>query len=103
MASGQWTMILDKVDDPALLTTDTGDLMREAAPLLFIAPSSKAERIYTGRVLQKRSCDSDAAFRLIGRDRDIIKVEPVEESHVLRLLRKKIDGKMEKGDVVRLV
>ncbi|KAL8697127.1 MAG: hypothetical protein Q9201_007291 [Fulgogasparrea decipioides] len=83
-ANGQWIMILDNVDDPAV-------------PLSSFLPQTQ-----TGSILIT-SRNRDAAFRLLGSDRDIIEIEQMGESHALQLLRKKIGGEIDEADAVRLV
>jgi hypothetical protein len=42
------------------------------------------------------------AFRLTGSDETVIVVKPMDESHALALLRKKLGGNLDKKEVVEL-
>ncbi|KAI4264893.1 MAG: hypothetical protein L6R42_000007 [Xanthoria sp. 1 TBL-2021] len=45
----------------------------------------------------------EAAFELVGNDKDILKVEPMNESHALALFRKKFDGDDNEKEVLQLL
>ncbi|KAL9002859.1 MAG: hypothetical protein Q9188_004243 [Gyalolechia gomerana] len=103
--NGRWIMILDNVDDPAVLarpyqrrlTTDAGNPTLEAAPLSSLIPQTQ-----NGSILIT-SRNRDAAYRLTGSHQDIIEVEPMDESRALKLLQKRIESEVNDGDAVRLV
>lgn len=105
--NGRWIMILDNVDDLALLVssheqalrTDRSDSNLEAAAPL----SSTIPQTPNGSMLVT-SRNQNAALRLVGNhSRDIIYIEPMVESHALQLLQKKAGHEIDGGDAVRLV
>ena len=104
-ANGQWVMILDNTDDPTVFSdprkgrrkADTKDPIRAAVPLSTFLPQTP------NRSILVTSRNQDAALRLLGGDRDIIKVEPMDESHALILFTKKIRGEFNNGDARRLL
>ncbi|KAI4125120.1 MAG: hypothetical protein LQ338_004448, partial [Usnochroma carphineum] len=104
-ANGRWIIILDNFDDPAVLTrpyevrlrTDAGNSTLEAISLSSFLPKSQ-----NGSILAT-SRNRNAAFQLVGSDRNIITIEPMDRFHAVRLLRNKIDGQIDEGDAIRLV
>ncbi|MCJ1429383.1 hypothetical protein MMC29_007297, partial [Sticta canariensis] len=80
--NGRWMMILDNADDSNLffdrfnaeLKSDIGGLVGESIPLSTFLPQTP-----NGSILVT-SRSGDAACRLTGSHRDIIKVEPMDES-----------------------
>ncbi|KAI4089899.1 MAG: hypothetical protein LQ344_005089 [Seirophora lacunosa] len=94
--NGRWLMVLDNVDDLRRPPTEVGDSTLEADPLSSIPQTQNGSVLVTSR-------NRDAACRLVGRHCDIINVEPMDESHALQLLRKKIDGDIDEGNAIQLV
>ncbi|KAL8958075.1 MAG: hypothetical protein Q9193_004798 [Seirophora villosa] len=94
--NGRWLMVLDNVDHLRRPTTEVGDSTLEAGPMSSIPQTRNGSVLITSR-------NKDAAFRLVGRHCDIINVEPMDESHALQLLRKKIVGDKDQGNAMQLV
>jgi tetratricopeptide (TPR) repeat protein len=89
--SGDWLMILDNADDASVFfnprgaeVPQMGDRMLYTKALSAYLPQhSRGSVLVTSR-------NRDAAFRLVGRDDRIVKVEPMEEAEIKALLRKKL-------------
>ncbi|KAI4112359.1 MAG: hypothetical protein LQ345_006481, partial [Seirophora villosa] len=94
--NGRWLMVLDNVDHLRRPTTEVGDSTLEAGPMSSIPQTQNGSVLVTSR-------NKDAAFRLVGSHPDIINVEPMDESHALQLLRKKIVGDIDEGNAIQLV
>jgi tetratricopeptide (TPR) repeat protein len=104
-ANGHWVMIIDNADDigvfPRLLQKPNdgkGDVSSNVAASLleFLPQSPNGSILITSR-------DRDVAFRLTGSYADIIRVQPMDQTYALALLRNKLDGSSEPDDEVALV
>jgi tetratricopeptide (TPR) repeat protein len=92
-------MILDNADDVEVLFHQDSDHSRAEVTYSlsdFLPQSPNGSIIVTSR-------NRDLAFRLIGRDSDIIKIMPMEEDHALALLRKKLPGNLDQSDAAELI
>ncbi|KAN0110923.1 hypothetical protein V8E51_007310 [Hyaloscypha variabilis] len=97
--NGQWLIILDNADYFNILFNRDSDHSRAEAirPLSDYLPQSpNGSIIITSR-------NRDLAFRLIGRDSDIIKVTPMDQNHALTLLHRKLHGTLIENDCAELV
>ncbi|PVH68041.1 hypothetical protein DL98DRAFT_634240 [Cadophora sp. DSE1049] len=92
-------MIIDNADDPNVFFNQSADhdLAQAARSLSDFLPQSLNGSI----VITSRS--RDVAYRLTGRDSDIIKVKPMDRDHALDLLHKKLSGNLDTTDAVELV
>jgi hypothetical protein len=92
-------MIIDNPDDPNVLFKQTADYgsAKVARSLSDFLPQSQNGSI----VLTSRS--RDVVFKFTGRNSDIIKVDPMDESHALALLHKKLAGHLDMTDATELV
>lgn len=92
-------MIVDNADDPKVFfnRSEGHGLAQQARSLSDFLPHSQNGFI----VITSRS--RDVAFRLTGRDSDIIKVEPMDKDHALALLHKKIPGTLDTTDDIELL
>jgi tetratricopeptide (TPR) repeat protein len=98
-ANGRWVMIVDNADDPNVFFNQSANsgLAQLARSLSDFLPQSPNGSI----VITSRS--RDVAFRLTGRDSDIIKVKPMDQVHALALLHKKIPGTLDTTDAIELL
>jgi hypothetical protein len=98
-ANGRWVMIVDNADDPNVFFYQSANhgLAQLARSLSDFLPQSLNGSI----VITSRS--RDVAFRLAGRDSDIIKVKPMDQDHGLALLHKKIPGALDTTDAIGLL
>ncbi|KAH8726910.1 TPR domain protein [Phaeosphaeriaceae sp. PMI808] len=104
-ANGHWVMIIDNADDLSVFPRPTqrrnvskgGVSSNAAASLLELLPQSPNGSI----LITSRS--RDVAFRLTGSYADIIRVQPMDQTHALALLRNKLDGSFEQDDAAALV
>ncbi|KAL9583475.1 MAG: hypothetical protein Q9203_005066, partial [Teloschistes exilis] len=71
-SNSRWIMIVDNADDSNVLSDLAGE-------------SPNGSVLVTAR-------SREAAFKLVGNDEDILKVEPMSESYALALFRKKFSG-----------
>jgi len=98
-ANGRWVMIVDNADDPTVFFNKSANhgLAQLARSLSDFLPQSLNGSI----VITSRS--RDVAFRLTGRDSDIIKVKPMDLDHALALLHKKIPRTLDMTDAIELL
>ena len=104
-ANGRWIIILDNADDPNMFSnihherakTDTGISGSQRNSLASFLPQSQHGSILI------TSRDRDTALRLTGKNAHIIKVEPMNESHALRLLQTKIDDDIAQDGALELL
>ena len=98
-------MILDNADDFTVfsyprkerLKSNTDDQVGEALPLITFLPQT-----LNGSILVT-SRSQDAAVRLTGSHYDIIKIQPMDESHALLLFAKKLRYQFDKDDAIELL
>ena len=104
-SNGKWVMILDNADDVSIFynvrnrrkETQLGNSGGTIAPLLaaYLPESPNGSILVTTR-------DEDTACRLTGRDRDIVRIKPMEEGHAIALLRKKLGDEIDKDAAAEL-
>ncbi|KAL9611366.1 MAG: hypothetical protein Q9167_003985 [Letrouitia subvulpina] len=82
-SNGRWVIIVDNADDSNMLSDLSGE-------------SSNGSVLITSR-------SREAAFKLVGEDEDILKVEPMSESNALALFRKKLKSKSHDDEVLELL
>jgi tetratricopeptide (TPR) repeat protein len=92
-------MIIDNADDLKVFFNQSvdHDLAQVARSLADFIPQSLNGSI----VITSRS--RDVAYRLTGKDSDIIKVEPMDQDHAIDLLYKKLSGNLDTTNAVELV
>ena len=101
----RWIMILDNADDHTLfsylhkdrLNTGPGEPAVAAKPLSAFLPQTRIGSILV------TSRNKDAAARLVGDEKNIIKVEPMNSAQALELFGKKIRGEFSIEDAARLL
>ncbi|MCJ1467445.1 hypothetical protein MMC07_006070 [Pseudocyphellaria aurata] len=86
-ANGRWIMILDNVDDSTVFSAP----YRGGELSTFLPQTLNGSILVTSR-------SRDAALKLTGRNRDIIKVEPMNEDLALLLLEKKLPDGFDRND-----
>jgi tetratricopeptide (TPR) repeat protein len=92
-------MIVDNADDPDVFFKQYAEHgSAEAARSLsdFLPQSQNGSIVITSR-------SRDVAFKLLGRDSDIIIVKPMDQDHALALLHKKLKGNLNMTDAAELV
>ena len=103
-SNGPWVLIVDSADDSDVFSrpdyghrTNLPDRLDQPVEALsdYLPQSSNGSILVTSR-------SRDAAFRLIGRNVDIIPVGPMNQVHALVLIEKKLQGRFEECDVVGL-
>jgi tetratricopeptide (TPR) repeat protein len=98
-SNGRWVIIVDNADDPSVFfyqSPDHGSAQASRSLSDFLPQSPNGSILITSR-------SRDVAYRLTGRDSDIIKVKPMDQSHALALLYKKLPGNLDKTDAIELV
>ncbi|KAF2258231.1 TPR-like protein, partial [Lojkania enalia] len=98
-SNGLWIMIVDNADDSGVFSSplDSGRLDQATVVLSdFLPQSPNGSILFTSR-------SREAAFRLTGSYRDIVKVDRMDREHALALVRKKILGGYEQDDAVALI
>ncbi|KAF4627699.1 hypothetical protein G7Y89_g10454 [Cudoniella acicularis] len=97
--NGRWVMIVDNADDPNVFFISSANhgLAQVARSLSDFLPQSRTGSI----VITSRS--RSVAYRLIGRDSDIIKVKPMDQDQALALLHKKLPVNLDTTDAIELV
>jgi hypothetical protein len=93
MKSGKWVMILDNADDKSVFFDSPGGAVATGESAVGISqtqPLSKFIPQSDNGVVLITTRDMDAAFRFTGRNKDIIKVEPMNQADALGLLEKKL-------------
>jgi tetratricopeptide (TPR) repeat protein len=104
-SKGKWVMILDNADDVSIFfnvrnkgkETPLGNSGGTTTPLLaaYLPESPNGSILVTTR-------DEDTACRLTGRDRDIIRIKPMEDVHAVALLQKKLGDEIDKDAATEL-
>ncbi|KAH0556857.1 hypothetical protein GP486_005356, partial [Trichoglossum hirsutum] len=103
--NGRWVMVVDNADDPSVFFSQLdrskssgGDGSAQLSGCLadFLPQSPNGSILITSR-------SQDVAYRLTGSVQDIIKVEPMDQSHALTLLQKKLKADFDTDDAVELL
>ncbi|RDW82157.1 hypothetical protein BP6252_03269 [Coleophoma cylindrospora] len=98
-ANGRWVMIVDNADDPNVLfqqNTDYGSVKVAYSLADYLPQSQNGSIVITSR-------RRDVAFRLTGRNSDIVTIKEMDQDHALALLYKKLQGNSDTADAIQLV
>jgi tetratricopeptide (TPR) repeat protein len=101
-ANGRWVMVVDNADDIHVFSQLDGshtahNLVQVAQRLSDFLPQSPNGSI----LITSRS--RDAAYKLTGKDSDIIEVKPMDKDQSITLLKKKLPGNLDRNEGVELV
>jgi tetratricopeptide (TPR) repeat protein len=104
-SKGKWVMILDNADDVSIFFNvhngrKEGQMAssggtREPLISTYLPESQNGSILVTTR-------DEDAAFRLTGGPKDIIRINPMEKDHALALLQRKLGNGVDKDAATEL-
>jgi Tetratricopeptide repeat len=98
-SNGRWVIIVDNADDPSVFfyqSPDHGSAQASRSLSDFLPQSPNGSVLITSR-------SRDVAYRLTGRDSDIIKVKPMDQGHALALLHKKLPRNLDTTNAIELV
>nr|XP_036581743.1 kinesin light chain protein [Colletotrichum truncatum]KAF6790186.1 kinesin light chain protein [Colletotrichum truncatum] len=97
--TGAWLMIVDNVDNVAMLFSEDGIGISDSTPMpiaSYLPKSNHGKILFTSR-------SQDAAERLTGSGKTILVVPTIDKDQALLLLQNKLDRGMNKAAVLRLI
>nr|XP_036584644.1 Kinesin light chain 5 [Colletotrichum truncatum]KAF6794162.1 Kinesin light chain 5 [Colletotrichum truncatum] len=95
--AGTWLMIVDNADDMEVFFSKESDQYDAQLPVASYLPKTE-----TGKILVT-SRSWDAAERLTGNGKAILKVPTMEEAQTLQLLKKKLGSDIDEAAALRLI
>lgn len=101
--NGNWVMIVDNADDDQVLFQSSNDLVeRSSTPSQYLPSlSDYLPQSANGSVLVT-SRSRKVAYRLVGRDQDILEVSRMDPDAALTLLRRKLKDASDQDGMLRL-
>ncbi|OAL52204.1 TPR-like protein [Pyrenochaeta sp. DS3sAY3a] len=103
-ANGKWVMIIDNADDPDVFSAhgarsfsnEESAALKDTSLLDLLPQTSNGSILITSR-------NRELAYRLTGSNADIMKINPMDQSHALALLKKKLGTDVDDDDAATLL